>query len=169
MDKKKRFKQIIKHLESSSGKNMDHDTINSGINSGQTAGGAYGIVPNSLKDFVGQARNRNYILPEDLSNVKDLSDEEITERLNTDRQFDEDAADLGSELLLQKAGQDESKAAKGWRRGHNQSFKRLDEKKLMEDPYVRAYRKIASEQAMDDPEVKEERFQKLRQYFNKGE
>lgn len=169
-EQKERFKRVIKQLESSGGKNLSHETIESGINAGQTAGGAYGILPNSLKDFVNQAKNRNYEIPEELSNIKRLTPDQITDKLNQDRNFDEKAADLGSNILLEKTGGNELKAATGWRRGHNQNFNEMTDQDALNDPYVRAYSKLSTkdqfENSPENEETPDDKFQRVKEYFN---
>lgn len=125
-------------LESSGGKNKDHERLTTGVNAGQKAGGAFGIVPNSARDFVRQAQNRQYILPEGMEEIKTMPAEDLTNKLNNDPEFDNKVSDLASELLLQKAGQSEERAAYGWRRGHN-IIGRTDEDTAKKDPYVQKY------------------------------
>lgn len=176
-DKKSRFKRIIRQLESSNGQNMNHEPIQTGINAGETAGGAYGILPNSLKNFIHQGRNRDYILPANLTGVGRLTDDEITDKLNNDRNFDENAADLGASILLQKTGQDESKAAAGWRRGTNQDFQNITPEDIQQDPYVRAYNNLKDADNNNyitvepsdnesDEDDDQKNFEQIKKYFN---
>jgi hypothetical protein len=171
--KKDRFKKTIKFLESSGGRNLAHAPIETGINAGQVAGGAYGILPNSLVDFVKQSRNRGLNIDPRLVELSQLPPEEITKRLNEDRGLDDLAADLGSQLLLQKTMGDEEKAAYGWRTGHNRPFNKLSPDEYQKHPYVEAYNKEkilqapepaapVAEQPIEDEDTT---FSKLRKFF----
>lgn len=140
---KNRFKRLIKYLESSDGKNLNHETLTEGPNKGQTAGGAYGMVPGSAADFINQARNRNYVLPPDVEKLKKLSPDEVTKTLNENRELDEAMADVAADVMLAKTAGDEEKAAYGWRTGHNRDFKVL--KDYLAHPYVEKYKKLKNQ------------------------
>lgn len=129
---------IIRYLESSDGKNMNHEQLRSGPNKGQTAGGAYGIVPNSLKDFARQSMKRNIPVDTDILAYMDDPHEEVTKRLNEDREFDEKSAEMALNLINSKTGGDEAKTAYAWRTGHNRSDADM-EANAAKHPYVQAY------------------------------
>lgn len=139
MEKLARMKAIIGKLESSGGQNMDHAPLTQGPNAGQTAGGAYGIVPNSLKDFAHQSMNRNIPVDVDLLAKMDEDPTKVTQELNNNRKFDDQAAEMALKLILQKAGGNEEKAAYAWRTGQNQSDEKMQQG--LSHPYVEAYRK----------------------------
>lgn len=139
MEKLARQKAIIRHLESSNGQNMNHEMLTAGPNKGQRAGGAYGIVPNSLKDFANQSMNRNIGVDPEILVEMDKPHEEVTKALNERRELDEKAAEMALRLINMKTGGDEEKTAYAWRTGHNQSDEKL-QKGVEEHPYVRAYR-----------------------------
>lgn len=143
--KKNRFKNIIKHLESSGGKNLNHETIQSGINAGQTAGGAYGILPNTLNNFVNTSRNKGEAIDPRLDAMTQLPSEVVTDILNEDRELDEKAAELGMGQVLNRAGWDEEKAAYGWNQGHNRNFKEMANETIKDHEYVRKYREKMGE------------------------
>lgn len=142
MERLARAKAIIRKLESSDGQNMAHEMLTEGPNKGQTAGGAYGIVPNSLIDFVKQSRNRKMVVDPDLVNAMSRPADEVTKKLNEDRAFDEKAADMALKLLLSKTGGNEEQAAYGWRTGHNRTPEQFA-KGAETHPYVQAYKKEA--------------------------
>lgn len=140
MEKLSRQKAIIRYLESSNGQNKDHAVITSGPNAGQQAGGSYGILPNSLRDFARQSMNRKMEVDPDLLREMNKQPEEVTQDLNNDSSLDDKAAEMGLRLINQKTGGDEDKTAYAWRTGHNQSDEALA-KGAAEHPYVQAYRK----------------------------
>lgn len=135
-----RQKAIIRILESSNGKNLQHQPLTSGPNAGQTAGGAYGIVPNSLKDFANQSMNRNIGVDPDILTMMDNPADQVTNALNTNRELDDKAAEMALRLINAKTGGDEDKTAYAWRTGHNQSDEAM-EKGAKTHPYVQAYEK----------------------------
>jgi hypothetical protein len=137
-EKLARQKAIIRYLESSNGQNLNHAMLTSGPNAGQTAGGAYGIVPNSLKDFAKQSMNRNIGVDPDILVEMDKPADEVTKQLNTRPDLDDKAAEMALRLINAKTGGDEAKTAYAWRTGHNQSPEKL-EQGAAEHPYVRAY------------------------------
>lgn len=149
--KQSRFKNTIRFLESSDGQNMQHDAIKTGPNAGQRAGGAYGILPNSLKDFVNQAKNRNMPVDPRLIDLIGKSHEEVTEILNNNRELDDLASDLGSKVVLNKTEDDEEKAAYAWRTGHNRDFANLPPETYSNNDYVKAYREKSQEFPLRQP------------------
>jgi hypothetical protein len=142
--KKERFKRLIKFLETSGGKNLNHETLSSGINKGETAGGAYGMVPSSAKDFIKQAQNRNFILPEGTEEILQMPANEVTEKLNKNRNLDEALADVAADVILNKTSGNEEKAAYGWRTGHNRNFKVLQD--YLQHPYVKKYKELKEDE-----------------------
>lgn len=148
LNKLARQKAIIRMLESSGGKNFAHKPLTSGPNAGQTAGGAYGILPSSLKDFANQSMNRDMPVDLDILTNMDKPADEVTNLLNTNRNFDEKAAEMAIKLLNKKYG-DEEKAAYAWRTGHNQSDEAVA-KGAETHPYVEAYRKQKALQETQD-------------------
>jgi hypothetical protein len=114
--------------------------LTAGPNKGQTAGGTYGIVPNSLIDFIKQSKKRGLEVDPRLLELAAKPHHEVTKALNENRELDDLAGELGARLVLHKTGGDEEKAAFGWRTGHNRDFANLQSEKYAGNPYVKAYR-----------------------------
>ena len=148
--KLKKFKAIIRQLESSDGKNLNHAPVASGLNKGQQAGGAYGILPNTLNNFVASGKNKGELIDPRLDAMSKLPPEVVTQILNEDRELDDKAADLGMGQVLPRADWDEEKAAYGWNTGHNRDYKNLSPE-YKDFDYVQKYRKLAEEMPVEDP------------------
>lgn len=136
-----RFKKTIKFLETTNGTNLNHRRNSAG----ERAGGAYGIIPSSLSDFINQTYNREMPVDTRLLDIANKPPDEVTEILNKDREIDEAAGDLGANLLLNKTGGDEEQAAYGWRLGHNRDFENLDPSVYQNLDYIKAYNKKSKE------------------------
>lgn len=152
MEKLARQKAIIRYLESSNGQNLNHQTIQTGPNTGQRAGGAYGILPNSLRDFANQSMNRNIGVDPDLLIEMGKKSGEITNDLNKNPELDDKAVEMALRLINSKTGGDEDKTAYAWRTGHNQSDEALS-KGAAEHPYVKAYREQREKYLAANPTV----------------
>jgi hypothetical protein len=145
MADREQFKKIIKMMESSGGKNMNHKRIEKGSTEGQTAGGAYGMVPSTITDVVNQLHNRKIEVDprlEQLSELAQTNPDAVTKVLNKNRDIDELAADHMTTLLENKTGGDINKMAYAWNMGHNRDFSKLDEKKLNKSDYFRKFARL---------------------------
>src|SRR5260221_13177133 len=67
----KDFLQKIQQIESSGGKNLEHPTVEGGIQAGDQAIGRYGLMPNTIKELVNRRRLEGTSTPElqDLSQI----------------------------------------------------------------------------------------------------
>lgn len=101
-----RFLDVISHMESSGGKNVNHSPAIYGVSKGDTAEGQHGLMPKTKKE-----------LQKRFTNAKE---EEIPNEL--------------ARMLLNKTGGDEEAASVGWRFGHNMSRDRLKERKSEDYP-----------------------------------
>jgi hypothetical protein len=156
MDPRERFNRISKYLESSGGKNLSHEPITSGPNAGQTAGGESGILPETLKDIVKQSKMKGLPVDPSLQGLVKQPNEDITKSLTEDRSADEKAQSLAKDFVMNKAGDNEPKAAYLWRTGHNQDINKVPTEKITSHPYVKEYinqmRETDPNAAIVDPE-----------------
>ena len=111
-----RFLYYISQNESSGGKNINHKTETSGLHAGDTAMGAYGLMPKTREDAIKAHPNR---LSENSSN------DDVAKALAGD--------------ILQKAGGDETLAAGMWRKGQYVPKEQWED--LKNSGYTQAYEK----------------------------
>lgn len=133
-----RFKKTLRMVETSGGKNLAHSPVKKGVNKGDTAGGEWGILPNSLKMYINQAKNRNMPVDPRLEELALLPNDQITKRLNEDREIDNIAANLGQSIILDQADYDEGKAAYSWNHGNIRDFNNMPEG-YMDNSYTQKY------------------------------
>jgi len=138
---KKRFLKIISDIESSGGKNKNHEVIKKGVNKGQRAGGAYGIVPGTLGEFYNRARNRNYVLPQELSEARGLGNDEMTKALTENPVLDDQAAEIISDIMLKESQGDPDKAAYGWNSGFT-GMKEVSPETRSDSKYVKKFKTL---------------------------
>lgn len=120
------FLKKIAALESSSGKNMNHPEMKSGMHSGTSAVGEYGLMPVTAKDL-----DKQY----DINQLQDLDNTEVQERLKNDPELRQRIAETLASQLLNKVPQET--AAHMWEYGHN---KVPSKEKLEQSPRVRKFR-----------------------------
>lgn len=140
MDKEK-FLELIRQIESSGGKNVDHRTMASGLHKGQAAMGEYGIMPKTAQEFITRRKMRGQFGPDEAL-MSQMSPSELKDFLaNQDRVEQGLAGDI-ADRVLKRSGGDEEKAAYMWNMGHNKKASSIDEDKLAESDYVRKFRKL---------------------------
>lgn len=94
----------IAMTESSDGKNLNHDTMSKGMHKGQTAGGMFGMMPNTALETLKLNPELARQYPE---LTKDLAPEAFTDRFNTDPEAAADFAKANYERNKAKTGSDE--------------------------------------------------------------
>lgn len=125
-----RFLKLMRYLETSGGKNLDHKPMEEGIHQGDAAVGEYGIMPNTAKEMANRRR---------LSGEADDLDKQILgspnaqDVLSANPQAQERYAQELAKKILQKTQGDLPTAAAGWLYGHNQSAEQMQEA-LKRDP-----------------------------------
>lgn len=128
-------------MESGGGKNLSHEPITSGIHAGDTAYGAYGMLPNTAKEM---AKRRM------LRGEGDRQDEQMQ---TLDNKFVNDAFVAHPELEnryvdeLAKKAMDTSKddvvdAAYRWRWGHNLPNEKVEAVKAANPEYFERIKKL---------------------------
>jgi len=142
-----KFLNIIKQIESSGGKNVNHPTMQQGIHAGDTAYGSYGLMPNTVIDVTNRLQSLNK-LSDKTSPIVGLPKEQINDYLRQNPQAEEEVADFLARNLLARMKGNEEFAAKAWNAGSNLQPEQMDQQKLINDPYVSKYREIARRQAL---------------------
>ena len=125
----KRFKKIISLLETSGGRNLNHEPIKTGIHKNSVAIGDYGLMPLTIKEMA-QRRLRDGQGDELDKRIASLSNEEAKKVVpqlvkNRTPEYERYADALGSKVL--KNYGDLEKAAVAWNQGHNLPMDRVEE------------------------------------------
>lgn len=140
MDKSK-FLDIIRLIESSGGKNLNHDTINYGIHKGDAAIGEYGIMPKTAKEFVNRRKMQNQYGPDEALMSK-MSSNELSEFLKNQDRVEQNLAEDIADRVIARSNGDMEKAAYMWNQGHNKLASSIDDKNLDSSDYVKKFRNI---------------------------
>lgn len=143
MDRSKleEFLRKIAQLESSGGKNTQHQRMTAGIHEGDTAMGQFGIMPKTADEFINRRKMRGQFGPDEAI-MKQMSPEELKQFLaDNERVETKLAKDIGEHVLRRSKG-DEDKAAYMWNMGHNKKASSIDAEALAEHPYVRKFRRL---------------------------
>lgn len=130
----------IGKIESSGGKNIKHETMNSGIHKGHTAGGIFGMMPHSAAFILKKDPDLAEKYPELAEAAKDVNKNHMkfTEALNNDPTL---AADFALSMYNRNKGKTKSKhqLAYSWYNGLKGSWNALKEgghKAIESHPYV---------------------------------
>jgi len=107
------FLNSISQIESSGGKNTNHETITSGQHTGHKAIGSYGLMPNTVKYVAGIASHDN------VKALKDLTPEQITETLGKDKVLTHEVAREYVSRMDTRFDGNLSRMAFSWFNGHN--------------------------------------------------
>jgi len=134
----------IAMIESSGGKNTNHPTINSGLQSGQQAVGLYGLLPNTTREVVQSMRNRGAPVPQELQNIKQLSDDDIRDSMQNNTKLQNYVAGDLMSRLLNRTGGDADKAAYMWNNGTNIDPENIAPEDLDSNQYVSKFRNLKS-------------------------
>lgn len=145
----KSFLDKIAELESSSGKDTQHKTVESGIQAGDTAIGRYGLMPKTIDEMVNRATKSKTITPE-MKSLIGMSGEEKKEYLETHPEVEYKVAEQLATQVLGKQGGDEEKAAYSWLYGHNLSPEKIEARNYEDDPYVKKLKDLRETASMDE-------------------
>ena len=130
MDRKK-FLQLMSLLESSGGKDLNHQTMTRGIHVGDTAQGQYGLMPNTIEEFKHRAKLSKRTVPK--------NEAQIANRL--------------AEHLEAKT-EDPEKQAYMWQYGHNLNPDEIDQETIETSPRVLKFRELKQKLGVDIPRIK---------------
>lgn len=156
---KKRFLDVIRQIESSGGKNIEHEPVKYGPQRGQTAIGEYGLLPSTVEEFVNRRKLAGSFGPDE-NIISKMSDEELTNLLNTQDRIEQNLADDIAKRVLEKSKGDLTKAAYMWNAGHNLSPEKITQEKLDKSDYDDKF-KLYSNQLVK--KNREDQFKKLKE------
>ncbi len=134
------FLKVIGQIESSGGKNFNHDEIKSGIHEGHRAAGTYGLMPNTIDEVLNRMRLSGQ-LDSDLEKIRDMTPDEKKELVESNPELEQRLARSLADRVLTRQGNDEEKAAYSWFQGHNLSPERIEEENYKDHDYVKKYAK----------------------------
>ena len=135
------FLEKIGFLESSSGKNVVHKRMTSGLHEGEAAMGRYGIMPNTAQEFITRRKSRGQFGPDE-NVMSQMDPDQLTDFLAQNKRAEQNLAqDIGSRVL-KRAGGDEEKAAYLWNMGHNLDPKNITQEDLDQSEYVQRFRRL---------------------------
>lgn len=145
------FLKPISYIESSGGVDTDHRTLEDGIHEGDVAVGTYGIMPNTAIDLSNKVTNPDAVLRQQLpfgmklpkvEELKNLSKEEIAERIKSDPDLERKLARLLATEVLAKNEGDEERGAYAWNMGTNLTKEKIKDEDLESHPYIGKFRKL---------------------------
>jgi len=139
------FLNTISQIESSGGKNFDHQQMKGGIHSGDKAIGRYGLMPNTVNETLNRLRMSGQLTPE-LAELNKLDSATLKSTLEGNPGLEDQIAKSLADRVLAKQ-QDEEKAAYSWNQGHNLTPERIAERPYQEHDYVKkynAYKKLSA-------------------------
>lgn len=142
------FLKLMSFLESSDKANPTHQQVQSGLQSGDTAMGKHGLMPNTAKEMA--KRNPSSELDNIVQEAPNQNIQPLLEQ-NPEKQ-DEYTRSLADHLLTKTQG-DPALAAAGWLYGHNLSKEEMQQK-LDQDPeyHQRIENAIRQKHLMSEPE-----------------
>lgn len=126
------FLDVIRQIESSGGKDTDHQVMESGIHAGQAAIGQYGLMPQTIQEIAKRFGN---------AKLAAMSPKEIPNTLKSSPELENDLAEKLAKRVLAKQG-DPEKAAYSWNMGHNLSPDEIDKREYQKHPYVEKFRRL---------------------------
>ncbi len=125
----------LAQVESSGGKNLKHELIDSGLNKGTRAGGAFGITPLEAQEII-----KREGLSEEYPDVLQGTPDDITNILNYDPELSEVLAKKEFERRKNVLGGDAEKAAYSWLHGVT-GAKRTPNEQMIESKRYQDYQK----------------------------
>ena len=131
-----KFAKLIALLESSGGKNTKHRTIDKGLQTGQTAVGKYGLLPNTMEEMLKRSKMEGTQLP-DMQAVDGLPQAEIASKVAKNPDLEEELAFRLYDHISKKT-QDPEKMAYMWNTGHNMNPDDID---VSDSTYVDKFNK----------------------------
>lgn len=143
-DKLDRFLQTIGQIESSGGKNFDHQEIESGMHEGHRAAGTYGLMPNTVYEVLNRMRLEGP-MQKQYSDLRQMEPDAVKQYIESNPEVEQKLAERLARRVLKNQGGDEEKAAYSWFQGHNLSPKDIEQRKYQEHDYVNKYKKYRGE------------------------
>jgi len=135
-----RMLDTIAQIESSGGKNFNHAQIKSGMHTGTSAIGTYGLMPNTIQEIANRKRMAGELTPE-LEQVSKLPPDKMKQTLEANPDLEKAFARKLASEVLKKQPNDEM-AAYSWFQGHNKTPQQIKEENYQDHDYVKKYKKF---------------------------
>lgn len=138
------FLEVLSMIESSGGKNFNHDLIRSGIHKGHRAAGRFGLMPNTMQEVYNRTKRDGG----DTSLMKpviQMKPDKMKEYVEKNPEVEQAFAEKLAQHVLDKQGGDVEKAAYSWFKGHNLSPESIEKRNYQDHDYVQKYRKYYDE------------------------
>lgn len=118
----------IAHVESSGGKNLNHETMERGMHKGHTAGGPWGLMPKTVAYIFGVNKKLADKYPKIKAMISDIdgNHEKITARLNNDPKASYEISKALFKHLKSVHSGDIDKAVHSWHYGINGTKKAIE-------------------------------------------
>lgn len=130
-----RFLDVIGQMESSGGQNFQHRPIVGGIQSGTSAMGTYGLMPNTVQEMAHRAPSS------DITALSQLPPDQMKQNIETNPALENQVAQQLAQHVLNREG-NEDKAAYAWHMGHNLGPQQIEQRGYLDNPYVREFQRI---------------------------
>ena len=147
VDNKAKIKSFLKNIsnvESSGGKNFNHDLIQKGMHTGHKAIGRYGLMPNTVNEVLNRMRIKGTLTPE-LEKLNKLDATTLKSTLEQSPELEDQIAETLAERILERQ-QDEEKAAYSWHQGHNLTPDKITQQNYLDHDYVKKYNELKSDE-----------------------
>lgn len=138
---KKEFLDAIRQIESSGGKDIDHDIIKHGLHKGSSAIGEYGLMPNTIKEFINRRKAKGRFGPDEAL-MSQMSPEQLKQFLQDQDRVEQNLASDVADRVLRRSKGDIEKAAYMWNQGHNKLASSIDQNKLDSSDYIKKFRQL---------------------------
>lgn len=131
----------VKQIESSGGRNVKHPVISHGLSRGDRAIGQWGLLPETIKEFVGRMDRSRQLLPEmqQMKNLKGRSQYVAFFKENPKAEL-ELARAVARHVIRRQKG-DSKRAAYAWNHGHNLYHADIADHDLVHSDYVHKFNK----------------------------
>lgn len=139
--KRKRFLNIIKQIESSGGKDLNHKILESGMHKGDAAMGEYGIMPKTAEEFIKRREMKDQFGPDEAL-MRQMDSGQLKEFLADQDRIEQNLADDIATRVLKRSKGNEEKAAYMWNQGHNKLASNIDDEDLDNADYIKKFRKL---------------------------
>lgn len=135
------FLEKIGFIESSSGRNIKHKLIKTGVQKGTRAIGTWGLMPNTVKELIERKKIDKSADNQDLF-LDSLDTPQLYSFISSNPQVEKKYAKQLAQYVLERAGGNAEKAAYMWNMGHNLSPNKITANELNSSDYVKKFRRL---------------------------
>lgn len=136
----RKFLNKIAQLESTNDFNTQHKKMQYGIHKGDSAIGKYGLMPNTIDEFISRREAKKKYGPDEAL-IDRLEGAELKDFISGDKRIEDNLANDIAKHVLSRS-KDEEKAAYMWNQGHNKNPNDITEEDLDQSDYVQKFRNL---------------------------